>query len=307
MSRTTRSLCMLAATAVLALAMIFTSGGDGPAAEASFVTVRRGKIADVAAITGRLAYADETLTYAAVPGLVAQVYVRPGDRVVKGEALLRLGAESYEAAVSAWIAAGEAVPGQENRSSSDLRQPLERTVVRAPMDATVRQVLTAESAAVSAGTPVVLLSSNRQEVRCAVAEADVRRVQAGMWARLSVAGEDIDRIAKVLSVGELEADPATGQTFSTVILLPDQHIDLPAGAAVDAEVYIAGREDVPVLPVEAITERGTVWWVTGERCTEIPVEILLNDEMHAWVSLPEGTTVALGEFVEGQRIREVAK
>ena len=58
------------------------------------------------------------------------------------------------------------------------------------------------------------------------------------------------------------------------------------------------------LPMEAITDRNTVWWVNKGRCTEIPAEIVLSDEMHAWVNLPEGLLVAIGEFEEGQLVME---
>ncbi len=297
MTRMKMSLWMLAATAV-AVAVLVTGSIPPAPTEARIVTVACGTITDSAALAGRLAYADETILYAAVPGLVSQVYVTPGQRVAAGEALLRMASGGYEAAVAAWLSAGQ--------PEDALPQALEGTVVRAPADATVRRILTAEHAAVTAGTPVALLSSNRQEIRCTAAEADVRRIRPGMWARLSAGGEELDRLAVVTAIGDLEADPVTGLPVCTVTLLPDQPIELPAGAAIDADVYLDGREDVPILPLEAITARGTVWWVDDERCTEIPVKTVLNDEMNAWVDLPEGTRVAVGEFEEGQRVAEVA-
>ncbi len=302
MSRARITLLVLAATAAVTLMMAFSAGVGEPAVEAEFVTVTSGRIADMAAITGRLAYTDETIAYADAPGLVAQVYVSPGDRVAQGDALLRLDASAYEAAVTAWLA--NDAPAADALTPADA---MARTVVRAPVNGTVRQVLAGDNAAVAAGSPVVILTSTKQELRCTVAEADARRIRPGMWARLSVAGEDINRPAWVTSVGDVEAEKLTGATYCTITLAPEQHIDLPGGAAVDADVYIAGREDVPILPLEAITERGTVWWVSDARCTEIPVEIILSDEMHAWVDLPEGVAVALGEFKEGQRVTEVRK
>ena len=64
-------------------------------------------------------------------------------------------------------------------------------------------------------------------------------------------------------------------------------------------------EPAPETPVEAVTERETVWWVSDGRCTEIPAKSVLSDEMNVWVGLPEGLPVAVGEFVEGQRVQEV--
>jgi len=92
-----------------------------------------------------------------------------------------------------------------------------------------------------------------------------------------------------------------------VTLIPEQALSLPAGVQLDADVLLASGEDVPVLPVEAITDRGTVWRVYDGVCTEIPVEIVLSDEMNAWVRLPEGMQAAIGEFTEGQRVTEAVE
>ena len=111
--------------------------------------------------------------------------------------------------------------------------------------------------------------------------------------------------AEVTQVGDVTADAVTGRMVCRVTLTPEEPLDLPAEAAVEADVLLWGRAGVPVLPVEAVTERGTVWWVCDGRCTEIPAEIVRSDEMRAWVSLPEGLTVAVGEFAQGQRVTEV--
>ena len=121
---------------------------------------------------------------------------------------------------------------------------------------------------------------------------------------LTVEGEELC-IAAVESVGERKADILTGMEIQEIVLIPEKEIEMAEYAAVDADVYLAGSDDVLSLPLRAITERDTVWWVNEERCTEIPAQIVLHDEMRAWVHLPEGMTVAIGEFKEGQRIKEV--
>lgn len=298
MRRRRLTIGVLAVTAVAVTAMALLRGGTEAAVQARVVQVVRGRVAQVAALTGRVAYQDETLVYAAAPGLVAEVLVGEGDRVAKGQALLRLETAGYDRAVSAWLAAGESVGGS---ASEDAALLMDATVVRAAEDATVRQVLTARSAAVSAGDPVMLLSSTDQVIVCTAAEADARSVREGMEVALSIGGEETGR-AEVMQVGDVTADALTGRMVCTITLVPDAHLDLPAGAAVDADVILASGENVTILPVEAVTERDTVWWVHEGRCTEIPAKIVLSDEMHVWVSLPEGLAVAIGEFEEGQRV-----
>jgi len=289
---------LMVLTAAAVIAMLST--GREEAVQARVVTVGRGRVANMAALTGRMTFLDETLAYTSAPGLVSEVLVDIGDRVAEGQALLRLETDGCDRIVSAWLSAGD----QLNGHAEDAAFILEGTVVRAPVNGTVRQVLTAKSAAVSAGEPVVLLSSTKQAILCSASEADVRQVQQGMQVTLSIDGGEIGR-AEVSRVGEVTADPLTGRMVCQVTVIPDQHIELPAGTAVDVDIHISGREQVPVLPVEAVTERGTVWWVHEGRCTEIPAEIVLSDEMNVWVRLPEGLTVAIGEFEEGQRVEEV--
>jgi hypothetical protein len=104
------------------------------------------------------------------------------------------------------------------------------------------------------------------------------------------------------------ADPVTGLVTIEVTLVPEQHIDCPEGAQVDVDIRLAGSDDVMVLPVKAINRQGNVWWVSDEgRCTEISAGIVMMDELHAWVQLPEGLPVAIGELQEGQLVREAAE
>ena len=293
---------MLTVTLAAVAGMLMLQNGSEKAVPARIATVTLGTVENVAALSGRVAFLEETMAYAAVPGIVEEVYVTSGQRVAEGQALLRLDASGAERAVSAWISAGKQVQGA--LSAEDAQQLLDSTVVRAPENATVRQVLAKEHAAVAAGAPVALLSSTAQVIVCTVQEADAREVRPGMKAALAIDGETLCS-AEVTEISDLTADALTGRMVCQITLEPEKRLELPAGTAVDADVHLSGRENVPVLPVEAITERGTIWWVCDGRCTEIPAEIVLSDEMQAWVLLPEGLRVAVGEFTEGQQVTEV--
>lgn len=271
------------------------------AAQVRMATVELGQIGVVSAITGRVGYQEEMLVYAVLPGRVAEIDVEPGQRVAAGQALMRLESGVTERAASVWAAQEEALlPVQE------MNALLAGSVIRAPENATVRQLLTGENEWVAPGTPVAALSSNGQVIRCVAAQKDAQFLQCGMNAVLQVEGEEI-AAAEVTQVGPVRAEAASGRLVCDVVLTPKAYLSLPQGAQVDADITLLERSGVPVLPLEAVTERSTVWWVHDGICTEIPVEIVLNDEMHAWVNLPEGIVVAIGEFTDGQRVQEAAE
>lgn len=281
-----------------ALTLMLALGSREEPALAMIVRVQKGRVQQIAALSGRVGYEGEIAVYALVPGQVAQICVQEGERVAQGQALVRMKAEAAERAASVWAA-------QESPalSGEDVQALLETGVIRSPEHATVRRILTQPHAVVTAGTPVAALTTGGQIIRCLASEADAASVRPGMTATLLLDGEELQS-AKVLSVGEVTADALTGVRRAEICLTPSKPLELPVGSAVDADVCIAAREGVPTLPLEAVTERGTIWWVHDGICTEIPAEIVHSDEMNVWVRLPEGVAVAVGEFMEGQRIRE---
>ncbi|MGN1370429.1 MAG: hypothetical protein ACI4WX_16275 [Aristaeellaceae bacterium] len=272
-------------------------------AKARFAVVERGDVHQVLALEGRLTYAAQQVVVAKTSGTVTQVCVESGQRIAAGEALIRLDGSPREQLAAALAAQNEWMPEAIPTQTVEEMLSAYPRVIRAEEAYTVRQVYVGEDALVTMGMPVALVSSNWQEIVCQASANDAASLSPGMWAWLSAEGASLGT-ALVESVGERQADSITGVTFATVSLRPEQHIDLPEQTAIDVDVYFAGSDDVLSLPLEAITERDTVWWVSDGRCTEIPAQIVMADEMRAWVELPEGITVALGEFTEGQRVTE---
>lgn len=290
------SLLIMTGTLLCALGMLARHPSD-EAMEARFVTVERADVHQVLAIEGRLGYAEQRYVLSPGSGVVTQVCIQKGQRLATGDALVRLsGAEQVRlaSALSADVLPDQAVEGLLGAAQS---------VVRAENSCTVREVLVAQDALVTAGMPVAVVSSNRQEIVSSVSLKAGEKLSSGMWGWISSGDTDLGT-AFVETIGESRADALTGVPCAEITFRPERHIDLPPGAAVDVDVFLSGSDDVPSLPLEAITERDTVWWVNDGRCTEIPAGIVMADEIRAWVDLPEGIMVAVGEFSEGQRVRE---
>lgn len=271
--------------------------------EATLVQVSRQNVHQVVAITGKLAYSGERMIVATSSGVISHVLAGEGQRVAEGEAIIRMDTSVQERAIAAMVQASEKIENSKIIPNVREEMMVLDGAIRADATYTVRQVLVQENALVAAGTPVARISSNQQEIRCVVNAVDAGRIQEGMWGWIYSQGKAIGT-AKIELVGATIADEDTGVCVAQVTLLPEDHLDLPEGAAVDVDVYLAGSDAVTALPLEAVTSRGTVWWVSEGRCTEIDAQVIMCDEQYAWVLLPEGIDVAIGEYQEGQQVVE---
>ena len=270
--------------------------------KAKLVSVQRADVYQVTAITGRLRYTEEAYLTAPAPGIVSRVCVENGQRLSEGELLMCLESGMRDQVLSSVYGSVETLA---ITSSVDAYIPWKEAdmVMRNKEDCTVRQILVHKGDQVTAGTPVMRVTSNQQEIICSVPLVDANKLSTGMWAWIASDGNEYGT-AVITDMSDIELNEDTGIGYRCITLKPEGYMDMPEGLAVDIKVYLAGSNDVLSLPREAITDRETVWWVSEGRCTEIPAQIVLYDEIRAWVDLPEGLTVAIGEFQEGQRISE---
>ncbi len=310
MNKVKASLGMLAVTAAAAagLAIWGAAQREAPALPVQTCRVALGSVEQVLALNGVLRYETEYAAISPETGVVADVYVQPGNRVKAGQALFRLDESAAQSAVSAAVAGWSALPdmGAELLEAT-LRQAaaqLECLTVRAPADALVQQVQVSPHAGILAGTAAVLLSGEGQVIQCSAVLKDAERLHPGLQARIIKDGVCLT-MAAVGSIGPAQASGSTGQTLCQVTLTPEQPIALPLGAGLEAEIILQAQSRVPVVPVQALTERDTLWWVAEGRCYEMPARVLLADEVNCWVPLPEGTEIICsGETpVEGQRVK----
>ena len=295
---------MLWSLVLISVTLIFLlqacSNGED-AAQARFAVVKRADVHKVIPITGRITYTEEEYICAQTAGVAARICVREGERVGADAALVRIEVPYIDDALSTF-AAEQDVLHQVAQNVSDIPRSL--CVIRADHPCTVRQVLIEDGARFTAGTPLMRVTSHEQRIVAAVSPVDAERITPGMWAWIVTEGETLC-MATVESVGDISADLLTGFTVREVVLIPEKQIELPENTSVDVDIYLAGSDDVLSIPLEAITERDTVWWVHDGICTEIPASIVLRDEIRAWVHLPEGMSIAIGEFKNGQHVREV--
>lgn len=316
MKKVKASLAMLGVTAAAVTGLLLTGSARGSmpterAARVETCRVEMGQVEQLLAVNGVLRYEMEYGAISPASGVVAQVYVRQGDRVKAGQPLFRLNDEVQAMAVASALASQgslpEVIPAE--LASTQLQEAaaqLESLTVRAAADGLVQQVSVTENGGVMAGSVAVALSGEVQSIQCSVVLRDAEGLREGLQARILKDGEVLT-MAAVKDIGPAQVSSATGQTVCQVSLTPEKPIDLPLGATLEVEVILYGQEDVPVLPLQAVTDSSTVWWVADGRSYEIPAEVVMADEVSCWVNLPEGITVVCGgeETSQGQRVKEM--
>lgn len=311
MNKVKASLAMLGITAVAVLGMAVSSTGRSLSVrQVQTCRVKIGSVEQVVALDGVLRYQTEYAAIAPATGVVEAVYVQAGDAVQAGQALFRLDDQAQVTAVSSALAGQERLPSAvgEELTATRLQEAaahLESLTVRASTDGLVQQVNVSPFGGVAVGTSAILLSGREQAIQCSAVLKDAENLRTGMKARIMQDGQVLTT-AVLQSIGSAQVSPATGQAVCQLGLTPMENICLPLGAAVEVEIILQGKSDVPILPMEAITGRDTVWWVADGRSYEIPVQIMLADEVQCWVNLPQGTQVICGEgCLQGQRVKEM--
>lgn len=289
---------LIAASAILfTIAYIGIGVHPEKISKARIVTVQRDNVYRTMKLSGTLKYSEESIVLAKSGGMISHVARTKGERVAKDDLIARINSDLQDA-----IHENGMTILNENLSGLDSIPGFIGTI-RAPSNCTIRDIYVKEGELVTRGVPIARVSSNQQEVVCMVHPADAEQLSPGMWGWMKMADGStisgwIDDISDVIK------DSETGMSVQVVTFKPERYVVHDEGYEIDVEIYLDGSNNVLSLPVEAVTDRETVWWVNNGRCTEIPAEIVMFDENLVWVGLPEGMKVAVGEFDEGQLVQE---
>jgi HlyD family secretion protein len=192
------------------------------------------------------------------------------------------------------------------------RQRLADTKVVAPMDAVVSalnvqkgQIISSGITNVGGGTTAMTLSDmSRMFVLAAVDESDIGKVKLEQLVNISVdayPGKLFE--GKVVRIATRGVNVSNVVTFECKIEIVDKKRSLlkPEMTA-NVQVVVARRDDVLVVPAQAITRKqgkASATIVTGETSTEQPIELGLTDgeKWEVTSGLTEGQTVTVRKEV----------
>lgn len=276
-------------------------------------------------------------------GVLEQLFVEEGDRVVAGQAIAqledgeqRLAVDRYEMAYAAKQRELDRTEGlneqdlisdsefelirrEAEESSHDLdlaRLELERTTISAPFDGIVVLRHLDLGATVNDGSPIFDLADiDPLYVDVNVPERHVARLSPGQMVQVSADAVDAAVAARIERLAPV-VDSATGTVKVTVAV--DRSVALRPGAFVEIDVITDVHEDALVVPRSALVAEGRRWLVfrtneTGNAVEAIEVELGFEDDRRVEIAgvrgdrslQPGDTVVVLGASAlsDGSRIK----
>jgi RND family efflux transporter MFP subunit len=279
-------------------------------------------------VSGTLAPAYDVRIGAPVGDVVEEMRVREGQRVARGQVLMRfrmsavepaaVGAESrYRAAKADWermrnllregavaerdVEAAEAAMREAEAAHAYARKTLDEATVRAPIAGTVAERFVQAGDRPGMGDPVLrVVDTSSLEFEATITTDDVTRVRPGTPVLLDITGFPKAGVEGRLARVNATADPATRQV-KVYVLVPNRDGRLVGGLFASGRVVTERRIGVLAIPASGVrTEAGkpTVWTVVDGRAQPHTVEVGLRDGARDLVEvragLAPGTTVIVG-------------
>lgn len=277
---------VLAVTACAVLAMLFWPREQ--AVQVRTARLERRTIEDCVMGAGMVGRQETRQISSQTGGRVAAMYVRPGDWVQAGQALLRLDAGILEEALARAVRSEPAIEAfgtnleaiRQDAQKADieaLAAQVAAQTIRAQQDGQVLYTFVKDEEILLAGSPALTLAGAEACITMQVGERDAARLQEGMPARFVRDGEVVG-MGTVAAVG-LPMARADGVSLAEVELAVQGELELPVGSRVDVEIICASRESAYVLPIEAFTQdEGYVWQVYRDRVWPLALETGLQDD-----------------------------
>lgn len=333
---------MAAAIALTALALLSGCGNQERAADAaaadsaqavvlgaSDVTVARPvDLVTGVAVSGTLAPATDIRIGAPIADVVEEMLVKEGQRVKKGQVLMRfrttavrpaaVGAESrYKAARADFarmenllregavaerdLEAAEAGMREAEAGWASAQKMLDEATVRAPIDGTVAERFVEAGDRPGMGDPVLRVVDTRElEFEATITATDVAQVKAGSPVVLDVTGYPHAAIEGRVARVNAAADPATRQV-KVYVAVPNHDGRMVGGLFASGQVVVKRVRQalaIPTAAVRADSGKTVVWVIAAGRTAVREVKVGLRDEARDLVEvlggLEPGATVVSG-------------
>lgn len=275
-----------------------------------------GKQVDALSVS-TLAWKDQTQLKATLAGKVTGLYAREGQAVRKGQRLFALNSDTAQNQHKTLQVAYE----QAQLNLTDLENQLSDLAVKAPIDGIVSGMDVKEgdeikssganSAASSSDSTTTasngslgkIINTGQMEVSFPVDEVDIAKVKVGQTANVTVdALPDETFKGKVTDIAEEGVVTNNVSSFEVTILIDNPKSLLKSGMTANVTIVVAQKDNVVLIPIEALQERGGRKFVltppsegSAQGRNMKPVTVGLTNESFAEITegLQEGDKVLL--------------
>jgi multidrug efflux pump subunit AcrA (membrane-fusion protein) len=330
--------CVLAMAGVAVAAIAGTSAVD---ADIDRARVVRGSVQARMMVSGTLLPRTRSAVSFQAPGRVSRVLVAPREWVRQGQPLATLDAAQLQANVRrrtfelerAWLRAGSARrpglddEGQARLADLDVQQAafelelaethLDSATLRAPADGTVAHVGVQEGDMVG-GTPggaahFIIAADDRYVVELEGDEGEIRRARTGASATVFFSAPDAaiipGRVEGTPMVRRIASGPAASTTLAISVALERNPVDVQIGRAARADIVLETRDEVPIVPLQALFRRdGRDQMLVWRDARWVPTVVALGLVDEHVAELLEGPPLgSLVAVAPSHRLREVAQ
>jgi HlyD family secretion protein len=221
-------------------------------------------------------------------GTITKLNISSGDYVQKGDLI----AELENPSLLTQVANQEIKVEQSRLELKDKLDDRDNTAVYAPVSGVITKINVTQGEQVRENSVVAVVSDlNNLEVVIPVDELDINKVQVGQEAVITVEAAPGKRYNAQVTKIALEGSATGGVTTFDVTLQLKDTKGLRPGMTANGEILISKKDDVLLLPIEAIQQRGNRRFVitsveNKEQPDTTPVEIGLVSENY--VEITEG-------------------
>jgi membrane fusion protein, multidrug efflux system len=281
------------------------------------VALKSERFASNVEVTGKALALKESYLSLSVPGLIKKIHVKLGDRVEKGQVLLRLDRSGFQLGVAQAQAALDGANVAADQLSTEItrmdqllaegaapsaakddllaqdkgaraktrmasaalaqaRKALKDSVLRAPYDGVITEILKEEGEQAPAMPPTMLMKivdASKLDVQVFAPEASSRFIQEGTEAEVTVDSADVTTRGKAVFVSNVIQPGA--RTFEVRIRIDNPDRRIKAGSFARVRLTEENQEDAILIPVSSLArdeaDAPVVFVVENGRAKRIPV------------------------------------
>jgi len=276
-------------------------------------TVKTGDIVPTVSATGYVKVTQSKLGVR-LPGVVKEILVVEGQKVAKGDLLLKL--DSYDNALKEYnrIKALKRKGYATTQQLENVQYALDGAQIKSPIDGTVSNVVVDAGETVTPGVPVITVINPKDlTVEIQIDQADIGQVKKGADVLVNADAypdevfegklEFLNTEAEQKMIGGMPSTDEEDKIFRGRIKLNSETTKLFSNMSVDAEIVVQRINEVLIVPREAVASENekfyvyVVKWGHVEK-NEIKTGNKDNNNVEISDGIRPGTVVAVSNIIK---------